>query len=82
MASWVTRRHQPLDAARPAASRESILDSLRILPPLVRRYPLIALMTAAMFLNVLLQCIAEFLAFSIYTIHFPQPINWPCFSVW
>lgn len=69
---WVTRRHQPLDAAPPAASRESILDSLRILPPLVQRYPLIALMTAAMFLNVLLQCIAEFLAFSIYTIHFPQ----------
>ena len=29
-------------------------------------------MTAVMFLNVLLQCFAEFLAFSIYTIHFPQ----------
>ena len=69
---WVTRRHQPLDAAAPAASRETVLDSLRVLPQLVQRYPLIALMTAAMFLNVLLQCFAEFLAFSIYTIHFPQ----------
>jgi MFS family permease len=69
--SWMTRRHQPLDAAAPA-SRESFVDSLAILSRLVRRYPLIALMSAAMFLNVLLHCIAEFLAFTIYTIRFPR----------
>jgi HEAT repeat protein len=68
---WLTRREHPLDASAPA-SREGVIESLRILPRLLRRYPLIALMSAAMFLNVLLQCVAEFLAFSIYTIHFPR----------
>ena len=68
--AWLTRREHPLDAGAPA-SREGVIESLRILPRLLRRYPLIALLSAAMFLNVLLQCIAEFLAFSIYTIHFP-----------
>jgi HEAT repeat protein len=68
---WMTRRHHPLDAGAPA-SRESVVDSLRILPQLLRRYPLIALMAAAMFLNILLQCVAEFLAFSIYTANFPK----------
>jgi hypothetical protein len=70
-ASWTTKRQHPLDAAVPA-SRESLAESLRILPRLIRRYPMISLMSAAMFLNILLQCIAEFLAFSIYTIHFPR----------
>src|SRR5436190_1534848 len=68
--AWLTRREHPLDAGVPA-SREGVIESLRILPRLLRRYPLIALLSAAMFLNVLLQCVAEFLAFSIYTIHFP-----------
>ena len=68
---WMTRRHRPLDSGAPA-SRESVVESLRILPRLLRRYPLIAFMAAAMFLNILLQCIAEFCAFSIYTAHFPQ----------
>ena len=54
-ASWTTKRQHPLDAAVPA-SRESLAESLRILP---------RLMSAAMFLNILLQCIAEFLAFSL-----------------
>ncbi|HZT88379.1 MAG TPA: cyclic nucleotide-binding domain-containing protein [Stellaceae bacterium] len=67
---WATRRRQPLDAA--PASRESFVESLRVLPRLMRRYPMIALMSAAMFLNILLQCIAEFSAFSIYTRHFPR----------
>lgn len=68
---WMTRRHRPLDTGA-SASRESVIESLRILPQLIRRYPLIAFMSAAMFLNVLLQCIAEFCAFSIYTAHFPR----------
>lgn len=70
-AGYMTKRQQPIDAAAPA-SPESIAESLRILPQLMRRYPLIALMSAAMFLNILLQCMAEFLAFSIYTAHFPR----------
>jgi cyclic nucleotide-binding protein len=69
--AWLTGRQHPLDAGAPA-SRESVVESLRIIPRLMRRYPLIALMSAAMFLNILLQCLAEFLAFSIYTAHFPR----------
>ena len=69
--SWTTKRQHALDAAAPA-SRESFAESLRILPRLIRRYPMIALMSVAMFLNILLQCMAEFLAFSIYTTHFPR----------
>ena len=68
---WLTRREQPLDAGAPA-SREGVIESLRILPRLIRRYPLIAFLSAAMFLNILLQCVAEFLAFSLYTVHFPR----------
>lgn len=68
---WMTRRHHPLDTGAPA-SRESVVESLRILPRLLRRYPLIAFMSAAMFLNILMQCVAEFCTFSIYTASFPR----------
>jgi HEAT repeat protein len=68
---WLTRRQHPLDAGAPA-SRESVIESLRIIPRLMRRYPLIALMSAAMFINILVQCLAEFLAFSIYSANFPR----------
>ena len=69
--AWITQRRQPLDAAAPA-SPESLAESLKIIPRLLARYPLIALMSGAMMLNILLQCMAEFLAFSIYTAHFPR----------
>jgi len=69
--AWITQRRQPLDAAAPA-SPESLAESLKIIPRLLARYPLIALMSGAMMLNILLQCMAEFLAFSIYTARFPR----------
>ena len=70
-AVWITRRQQPLDAAAPA-SPEGLAESLRVIPRLLARYPLVALMSGAMLLNILLQCLAEFSAFSIYTAHFPR----------
>ncbi|HEU0217431.1 MAG TPA: cyclic nucleotide-binding domain-containing protein [Stellaceae bacterium] len=70
-AVWITRRQQPLDAAAPA-SPEGLAESLQVIPRLLARYPLVALMSGAMLLNVLLQCLAEFSAFSIYTAHFPR----------
>jgi HEAT repeat protein len=70
-AMWITKRRQPLDAAAPA-SPEGLIESMRIIPRLLARYPMVALMSAGMFLNILLQCIAEFSAFSIYAAHFPR----------
>lgn len=70
-AVWITKRQQPLDAAAPA-SPEGLAESLRVIPRLLARYPLVALMSGAMLLNILLQCLAEFSAFSIYTAHFPR----------
>ena len=68
---WLTRNHQPLETIEPAAE-ESIVESLRVVPRLIRRYPMVAFLAAAMFLNVFLQCVSEYLAFSIYTLHFPN----------
>ena len=68
---WLTRKHQPLESIEPAAE-ESIAESLRVVPRLLRRYPMVALLAAAMFLNVFLQCVSEYLAFSIYMLHFPN----------
>ena len=70
-AVWITKRQQPLDAAAPA-SPEGLAESLRVIPRLLARYPLVALMSGAMLLNILLQCLAEFSAFSIYAAHFPR----------
>ncbi|QAU23376.1 MFS transporter [Dyella sp. M7H15-1] len=65
--AWLSRRHQPLEDVEPTAE-----ESLRLMPRLLRRYPLVSLLAAAMFLNVFLQCVSEYLAFSIYTLHFPS----------
>ncbi len=69
--SWLARRHKPLENIE-AAADESIAESLRVVPRLLRRYPMVSLLAAAMFLNVFLQCVSEYLAFSIYTLHFPS----------
>lgn len=69
--TWLSRHHHPLETAEPAAE-ESLGESLRLVPRLLRRYPLVSLLAAAMFLNVFLQCVSEYLAFSIYTLHFPS----------
>jgi hypothetical protein len=67
--AWLARRHRPLENIEPAAA-ESIAESLRVVPRLLRRYPMVTLLAVAMFLNVFLQCVSEYLAFSIYTLHF------------
>jgi Cyclic nucleotide-binding domain/Major Facilitator Superfamily len=67
----LTRLYKPVGAIEPAAD-ESLVESLRVVPRLLARYPMVALMAGAMFLNVLLQCLSEYLAFSIYTLHYPR----------
>ncbi len=64
--TWLTARERPLDETETAAE-ESLLDSIKMQSRLARRYPIVPLLAGAVFLNVLLQCFSEYLAFSIYT---------------
>lgn len=68
---WLTKREQPLDEVESGAE-ESIVDSLKAMPALARRYPIVLLMALSMFLNVGAQCIMEFEAFSIYAATYPD----------
>lgn len=68
---WLTGRERPLDESE-AAPDEGVLDSLTMLPRLARRYPIIPMLGTSMFVAVLLQCLAEYLAFSIYADAYPQ----------
>ncbi|AVM74216.1 cyclic nucleotide-binding domain-containing protein [Magnetospirillum gryphiswaldense] len=68
---WLSRREEPLDECESAAD-EGVWDSIRILPKVASRYPIIAFMAAAVFLNTMLQCMAEYAAFSIYSEHYPD----------
>ena len=64
--AWLTARERPLDETETAPD-ESLLESIKMQSRLARRYPIVPLLTGAVFLNVLLQCFSEYLAFSIYT---------------
>ena len=75
---WLTRREQPLDEPESGAE-EGILESLKTLPLLSKRHPIVALMAAAMFVNVIGQCFMEFEAFSIYSSSFPDEADLAAF---
>ncbi|HVI51870.1 MAG TPA: cyclic nucleotide-binding domain-containing protein [Candidatus Sulfotelmatobacter sp.] len=68
---WLTNREAPLDGGETAAE-EGILESLKSLPSLSRRHPIVLAMAVAMFVNVFVQCIMEFEAFSLYTASYPD----------
>jgi len=62
---WLARREKPLGEPESAAE-EGIVESLKLLPRIAKRYAIVPLLGAAIFFNCFLQCINEFLAFSIY----------------
>src|SRR5271170_2456601 len=68
---WLTRREEPLDEVESAAE-ETLIDSVKALPKMLRRYPIVLLMTACVFINIVGQCILEFEAFSIYANIYPD----------
>lgn len=68
---WLTGREPPLDEVESGAD-ESIVDSLKAIPMLARRHPIVVLMALSMFLNVGAQCIMEFEAFSVYAAAYPD----------
>lgn len=67
---WLTRREDPLDECESAAE-DGILESLKSLPGLSRRHPIVLAMALAMFVNIFVQCLMEYQAFSLYTAAFP-----------
>jgi MFS family permease len=69
--TWLTRRVQPLDETE-AAAEEGMIESLKALPKLTRRYPIVLLMAASVFINIFIQCVMEFEAYSIYATSFPD----------
>lgn len=68
--SWVTRRWPPAGEWA-AVSEGSILDGLRGMGRILRSVTLAALLAAAVFLNIVTQCVSEYMVFSIYTDNFP-----------
>jgi len=68
---WVTRRQTPLDEAS-SAPEVGLLESLRDLPVMAKRYHIVGLMALAVFLNISLQCVMEYQAFSIYAKYYPD----------
>lgn len=69
---WLCRRTRPLDEVE-SGTEESILDSLKTLPQIARRHPLVPVMAVTVFVNVISQCFLEFEAYSIYEQSFPDP---------
>jgi Major Facilitator Superfamily len=49
--TWLTRRKRPLDETQSGAE-EGIFESLKALPMVSRRYPIVLLLAASMFINV------------------------------
>ena len=68
---WITRRETPLDEAA-SAPEVGLLESLRDLPAMAKRYHIVGLMALAVFLNIFLQCVMEYAAFSIYAKYYPD----------
>jgi len=69
--AWLTRREQPLDEIE-SGTEESLSESLKLIPKICRRRPIILLMMVAVFVNILGQCLMEFEAFTLYAQRFPD----------
>ena len=66
------RRLQPIGSDEQPDDGGSLLGALRLLPPLVRRHPLILLLALNSLMLTVVYCTAEYLYFTIYTRHFPD----------
>lgn len=64
--AWLTKREQPLDEEE--SFEEGIIDALKVIPQLVRRYPIVPLMSGVLFFSVVIGCILEFQTYSIYSV--------------
>jgi MFS family permease len=69
---WLRRNQRQPEALADDGVEETLLGSLAKLPALMRSYPIIPLLAAAIFLNNLLQGVAEYNAFDIYLQAWPD----------
>lgn len=65
------RRTKPLGEPEPQED-ESLWESFAAFAPLVARYPIVALISAGVFLNIVVQSVIEYQVFVIYTERFPD----------
>jgi hypothetical protein len=69
--AWLGRTRRPVSEPAPFED-EGLRANFGSLSRLLRRYPLVALLAAALFLNNFLQCVAEYNAFDVYAETFPD----------
>ena len=69
--TWLSRRWKPA-GEREAQGESGILESLRSIGSIMRGFLIAALLSTALFLNIVTQCISEYMVFSIYTDSFPD----------
>jgi hypothetical protein len=69
--TWLSRRWKPA-GEREAQGESGILESLRGIGSIMRGFLTAALLSTALFLNIVTQCISEYMVFSIYTDSFPD----------
>ncbi|MGE3332591.1 MAG: MFS transporter [Rhodospirillaceae bacterium] len=65
------RRTKPLGESEPQ-EEEGLWESFAAFAPLVARYPIVALISAGVFLNIVVQSVIEYQVFVIYTERFPD----------
>ncbi len=64
------RRLQPIESEEPQEADGGLLAAVRLLPPLIRRHPLILLLALNSLMLTVVYCAAEYLYFTIYTRQF------------
>lgn len=65
------RRTKPLGEPEPQ-EEEGLWESFAAFAPLVKRYPIVALISAGVFLNIVVQSVIEYQVFVIYTERYPD----------
>jgi hypothetical protein len=68
---WVAKRWPPA-GERSALNEASVLDGLRNIGRILRGVGTAALLAAAVFLNIVTQCVSEYMVFGIYVERFPD----------
>jgi HEAT repeat protein len=66
------RAYHPLSDHAESGSGEGVISALKSFAPLVRRYPIIVFLSLSTLLFILLNCVAEFQVFVIYSEYFPD----------
>lgn len=69
--AWLSHRWKPA-GEREEQGESGILENLRSIGSIMRGFLIAVLLSTALFLNIVTQCIAEYMVFNIYTDSFPD----------